>query len=840
MFQRFRRELGPLLRLAAFYFACYGLLFPPQVMPQAWGQAPAPRPAVRSTSNGGEGNYDLRAAAREVARMGKFASDSLATIPRETFDPAAVVSQIGRDVEGLQQWVRERVAWVPVQGVLRGSKGTLLDRQGGHADRAVLLAALLAEAGHEVRLAHATLPADVAEKLLVAMPTTPPPSAEERAEQPNVDLGNLSGASRERLHDAEQLVERDLSRVIEQAAHLAAEAGIAEEAGDDEAIEVWASTDDAVAAAADLWWVQLRDGDAWIDLRTLPDEAADLVKEVEAAETHATAELPDDVYHVVEVRVVSERLEAASDGRRGAVEEVSLSMPLRSAEMIGRDLKLGFVPLDAGELAAGRDNAAADAAADDALLMRVDHLVHLTDNEEWLPTLILDDDETHQSSLYLDGTLNPNPVLRVEGRKLGAATDALGGLGAVPEGVDAETDLSAVWLEFETRVPGQSPEVTRREIFDLVGPAARETADGDGFAADVVSLDDRQQVERMLGLLTQTQAIVLPARLSTAYRVGMALRNLADNREAMVRSLLAADAAERMQGEAEEAQVKADLESALAMYQEEPTELYTAEGLRWPLNRFESLVYVDRPQVMARHVAVRHLDPTGSSDELFFLRAIDLVQTRVAVRPTGEAGVSAARVRVEQGVADAVAEAEAIDSDSPGNAANAMAMAGATLWPSGRDGDVPAGLPDADAARARAALSEGLVVVAPQTQLLDDRGRPAPSWWRVDPTTGDTLAVGAHGWGMGPLAEYAAKVRAMLNALVTSWRASKTGTLYNLAIKLGCFIVVATAKLLMGTVVNAVVGKDNGTLAHYITEVLNSIGADAVMTGLGAACLKYG
>ena len=99
-------------------------------------------------------------AAERAARVEHFSrsmralEDAVRELPRDTFDLNSIVQQVGRDPATLFEWVRDRTAWAPYSGNLRGTGGVLMDRLGNSLDRSVLLAALLKMAGHEVRLAH--------------------------------------------------------------------------------------------------------------------------------------------------------------------------------------------------------------------------------------------------------------------------------------------------------------------------------------------------------------------------------------------------------------------------------------------------------------------------------------------------------------------------------------------------------------------------------------------------------------------------------------------------------------------------------------------------------------
>ncbi len=79
------------------------------------------------------------------------------------FSPAAVVMQVGTDPDALAAFVREKIAYEPYRGVVRGPAGVLAAASGGDWDRAELLRALLAAAGHGGKLvALERTPAEVA------------------------------------------------------------------------------------------------------------------------------------------------------------------------------------------------------------------------------------------------------------------------------------------------------------------------------------------------------------------------------------------------------------------------------------------------------------------------------------------------------------------------------------------------------------------------------------------------------------------------------------------------------------------------------------------------------
>src|SRR5688572_29883864 len=105
-------------------------------------------------------------------------------MPRDGFEPCVLIESVGRDPDALCAWVRENTDQLPYRGMLRGPVGVLMDRGGSSLDRALLLADLLRQAGHAVRLARATLPPDTAADLLRRTGRRAPPAAAGQAVSP--------------------------------------------------------------------------------------------------------------------------------------------------------------------------------------------------------------------------------------------------------------------------------------------------------------------------------------------------------------------------------------------------------------------------------------------------------------------------------------------------------------------------------------------------------------------------------------------------------------------------------------------------------------------------------
>jgi Transglutaminase-like superfamily len=102
----------------------------------------------------------------EAAKFRSSLEQIRSKIDFSELDPTVLQGRIGDSSKSLMRFIQEKIGFEPYTGVLRGARGTLLARAGNAADRALLLAHLLRQAGHQVRFAKGQLSYDQAEKLL--------------------------------------------------------------------------------------------------------------------------------------------------------------------------------------------------------------------------------------------------------------------------------------------------------------------------------------------------------------------------------------------------------------------------------------------------------------------------------------------------------------------------------------------------------------------------------------------------------------------------------------------------------------------------------------------------
>jgi hypothetical protein len=182
------------------------------------------------------------------------------------------------------------------------------------------------------------------------------------------------------------------------------------------------------ADAAAHAWVQLEEQGTWLDLDpTLPSsEPGDTL----TAATATEPTIADAMHQAVVLRVVSETLTGGE-----LVETVHLEHDLDAATAAGTDLYVLFMPAPSGS--------------------SVDLFGGVGGSAPFVPVLAVGDE-------LLWGTSFESADI----------VDESGGLGFGGGGGDIA--LVGLWIEVETRVPGEEPYVARRPLLDRAAPADRQ------------------------------------------------------------------------------------------------------------------------------------------------------------------------------------------------------------------------------------------------------------------------------------------------------------------------------------------------------------------------------
>lgn len=660
-------------------------------------------------------------------------------LPREGFDPKAVVESNGRDPSKLTAWVRDHTSWVPYRGVLRGPIGVLQDRCGGTLDRTLLLAELLTNAGREVRLGSVTLDpnsADVAAMTATLLDPKQDPATKTAAAAPPTEAEQIAlteAFARKHGFDPEQLkrgASDGLLRTRQLAAKLAARVADQSEALTDALGQLPAAepaADPAAQAIQDHWFLQHREpGGAWVtaDL-LLPNGLADAqmkaTRWTDYKVVNGRLPVDDANVHTVQVHVVVERM---SRGKRS--EAVALKQTLRPAEILGKRVTLFHHPT----------KWPSDLMAPEGQQLSERLIAAMRTQPMWVPILSIDGTPFYEAGVAADGSLDPKPPMDPMGqvgkslaKGIGGAADLLGNLGDPPAANADPSVWTAEWIEIETRQPGQPPTIERRDVFDLLGPAARSAGKSD-LLADGADPD----LTRGAALFGRTELLIAPCRLSPDFVQNLAIDSLMKARTPLLDAMSGV-----ARGDAKAASPVFNLESF-------PTALYNYAMTRFMVGRVQQAVYLDRVNVAAFH---QRLVPGAAADQPFSVREIfDVIFNDIAVRHAWRA--DARRIRLEQGVIDTNAEVLATTRPQKENLpavferAADEGVASIVLRSNDDPNWAKIQLPAEAAARIRADLKSGQTIVVP-AKAVSLAGTASVAWWRVDPASGRCLGMTSHG-----------------------------------------------------------------------------------------------
>ncbi len=427
-------------------------------------------------------------------------------LPRAEFDPAALAQALGGDPAKAAEFVRTRIAGESYRGFMKGAQGALVSRRAGWADRALLLATLVADKNPKLvkgALAPEKQPAfagmsrpDVEildDKTLAGV-----------AGRLKVDRARLekkaieSAAAARTAHDeAWTRIQRDLDAV----STALQSAGVA-------VPEV------AVAPSDEVWWVRIGDKD-------LERPAG-----AEERSVHEPAGLAAEDVHRLSIRMKI---------RQGEAETPVLDATFRTMDLFGRVLTISNVAGD-------------DPHRLNTLQSRKpkDHLDALAAVGVFVPLLNGGGKPVTGHPFDLTGSRREvqNGVIQKARGALALFDDLPGG------GAEKKKELTAAWLEVERAAPGAEPVVSRREIlqkgskgrqrvFDLLSTREILVLPGDlgaDFSLDL-ALESEIAVKEAVLHKIQPKALVVekrPARLN-ARLYAFALVRAAAQRELAAR-----------------------------------------------------------------------------------------------------------------------------------------------------------------------------------------------------------------------------------------------------------------------------------------------------------------
>jgi len=614
------------------------------------------------------------AAVAELKRLYASFEKNLRSLPRDRFDVAAVAELCGRDADDLKAWVGDNTDALPYRGALRGSTGVLMDRAGNSLDRALLLAELLQGAGYEVRLANATLQEAQAEQVL-----------------------KLASAPRKRAGAVTDIAEAQAARARAQAQaeRLLTALGPPPSATNQAA---------QMAAVADHWWVQRQQAGQWVDVDLYGLSGLTPAQTLPLSANPAQLPLDPKDLHEVELRVVIEVLRGGK-----LTSDRVLTHKFRTAENLGRTINFRHTvgkPIPEPDMEDGAE-------------ARKRLRANLVGQEVFLPVLLVEDRTILEASFTTDGTIDRNPRMNPAGELGGKMADVFGGLTGSPD-AGPKGVLTAEWIEYEIRVPGQQPQTVRRPVFDLIGPAARAA----GVSA-LPPLEEPARLSRALAMVSQTQIFLQPCDLSPMFVMYQQARAEIRDKQYWINAVEGAPGSEFQMARGFERLGLRDATSSLFAL------------MRRAIGPAPDSVYVDQPNI----IHFRDLVEPALDGGMTRRRGMDLAFTSTAALSAPD---EAFAIQVRQGVADTLAEHLALgDGASPDE--NTVGVFEAAAQPGlVRAADAASvqkmQLPADAAARAKADVDQGHVLVLASSTS----GRW--SWWRVNAATGQTIGVMDNGY----------------------------------------------------------------------------------------------
>ena len=282
-----------------------------------------------------------------------------------------LVGAANGDPNWVFDWVRGNTRLVAYPGLLRGSEGVLEDGDGNSADRSILLVELLSAMELPTRIARAELTGTQADLLythladfhqaLVAPDPKSMPLKESESEIDRVSRDVVPALVSDLLDAAEpHRIDRRQEAELERQA--------------------------AVAALSDHWWVQVNMDGVWVDFD--PTLAAPGQSWTQPTETFEPREIPEDLYHTVEIRLVLEKWTGDRLGRSVVLDFKEEARALAGDAIRLEHIPIGFVPTTDAPL---------------PVMAPIEELSHLP---AWLPILTVGDERFIGRLIQSDGQIS--------------------------------------------------------------------------------------------------------------------------------------------------------------------------------------------------------------------------------------------------------------------------------------------------------------------------------------------------------------------------------------------------------------------------------------------------
>ena len=649
--------------------------------------------------------------------------EAVEEIPRDTFDPQAIVDEVGDDPKALFRWVRDNTYFVPYRGSLRGYKGVLMDRLVNSLVRSLLLHELLEEQAKDLLRRIRPVPREGALKQKVTAPQETNNIVDNYIEkyELGLDRDEILRALKETVNEQEEITKKLNKQIDSQTEYIfKAVDEFRKDSSPDEEIR-------KRKAIQNHWWVQIENENKWSDLDPALADSKPGKSLAEEEQNLSAEDLPEDMNHLIQISIIIERWQNGKTSEQTVLEHVFHPSALSGEQIILYHIPLKW-PKDL--------NLFAEKKPLDRLLTEV------LNQKEWQPALVAGSDRISQSSFTDSGEINESP-----GSEEGGA-DQEGFITGIFKASDQEKEkkkpvkdsfLTAEWIEYEIHSPEQSIRKIRRTIFDMIGTASRKEG-----RVQRPQINESARMNRGLALLGETEILFQNCHISPYHYVHFLASSAVQNSGPLL-SLF--HRPETSQGQIDESV----LEGAIPP----PSPVYNLALYRQILNRFRGYVYLDEPNILSYSKGLRQHSKEGMTE----VQEFDIVTNKVAILPGSSADPFF--VQSYQGVIDSNAESSLLSSSKYATKLstaeifvqsqalnikwqlikNSQELASKGIMIE-KDSFIPI---EKD-------LSEGYFVLVPEKSILI-KNLPFTSWWRINPKTGEVLGITQAGKGQASVEE---------------------------------------------------------------------------------------
>lgn len=628
------------------------------------------------------------------------------------FDPAAAVLRIGTDPDKLAAFVHDHITYEPYSGVVRGADGTLACGSGGDWDRALLMRALLSEAGYSATLK--ILPRSKTESVaIVDAFLQRDPRLKALGELPDPDLGKMPPPppllARFNIPAGNRLIHRQQAAIGWRENMLASL-----DAADAEVPVIRrALSATKMGATFDQWKAPLLAGASQrvvVILKTPDGQRAFSIGPDAAAPTQAALDAAEPVDDVPpeQIATVAFRLTMQPPGD-GVEPVVVLERTLALGSLFRTPIRLEIVPADAKA-----------AAQSPTKWTREQWFNYVSGFKEFQALLHVGHDVTASKVFDLTGQLHD---VSSDGRIAGASamgggiTGGFGGaLGGDGDEAKPAPTIDAMVLDIELHLPGEAKPITsQRLIYGKLRPGAMPV-----WSADILPACGPVNA-------TTTAWLALDAVTADAPLVAAQLR-----------------------GGGQTA-----LDSGVAHSPEfirMPSLLYD-----WQLGRLAlagrillkqpSLTALGGPAIILHS---EQLTCDEKAKQVGFRSGMDLVLDCQRILPqTPDACPAAISANQTLGVAGTILESVLLNRDDTTAAARGPFAASQEAL---LNGEMPAGrLPGAASGKAAPQAEWAIARNERDRALVFPSDQAARTWWAIDPLTGATIGRGDGGEGQSAI-----------------------------------------------------------------------------------------